>query len=192
MTDQPRFLADTKRDSLRARIEAAERRNADRSLADSAREAAKAAADYTRANPLTVIGGALAVGLVIGLLTRPGRRVARRVVSSASGAVSGAASSATSGVKGVAARGGSRIGLMLGEAAVAYIMTLVDDALETARARQDRAGEIGDAAGEQVRKLGAGAADAVESAAATSRNLVRKSRSAAERVVRDLKRKTKG
>jgi hypothetical protein len=192
MTDQPRFLADTKRDSLRARIEAAERRNDNRSLADSAREAAKAAADYTRANPLTVIGGALAVGLAIGLLTRPGRRVARRVVGSASGAVSGAAASTVSGVKGVAARGGSRIGMMLGEAAMAYIITLVDDALETARTGQNRAGEIGDAAGAQARRLRTGAADAVDSAAATSRKLAQSTRGTAERIVRDLKRKTKG
>lgn len=191
MTDQSRILADGKRDSLRARIEAAERRNADRSLADNARAAATAAVDYTRAHPLTVIGGALAVGLVIGLLTRPGRRVARRVVSSASDAVSGAASSATSGVKSITARGGSQIGTMLGEAAVAYIMTLVDDALETARAGQSRAEEIGDAASAQARKLTAGAADAVESAAANSRSLARKTRAKAERVVNDLRRKTK-
>lgn len=192
MTDQPRILADSKRDSLRARIEAAERRNADRSLADSAREAAKAVADYTRAHPLTVIGGALAVGLAIGLLTRPGRRVARQVVSSASGAVSGAAASATSGVKGVAARGGSRIGLMLGEAAIAYIMTLLDDTLETARTGQEKAGEFSGAAGAQARKLRASAGDAVDTAAATSRDLARKTRSTATRVVSDLRRKTKG
>lgn len=192
MTVQPRILADSKRDSLRAKIEAAERRNADRTLADSAREAAKAAADYTRAHPLTVIGGALAVGLAIGLLTRPGRRVARQVVSSASGAVSGAAASATSGVKGVAARGSSRIGLMLGEAAIAYIMTLVDDALETARTGQERAEEFGGAAGAQARKLRASAGDAVDTAAASSRDLARKTRSTAKRVVSDLRRKTKG
>ena len=40
-------------------------------------EAAGAAVDYTRAHPLTVIGGALALGLAIGLLTRPGRAVER-------------------------------------------------------------------------------------------------------------------
>lgn len=192
MTEQFPLSADTKRDSLRARIDAAERRNADRSLADSAREAAKAAADYTRAHPLTVIGGALAAGLAIGLLTRPGRRVARQVVSSASGAVSGAASSATSGVKSITARGGSRIGTLLGEAAVTYIMTLVDDALETARAGQDRAGELGNAASARARKLGAGVSDTVDSAAATSRDLARRTRNRAERVVSDLKRKTKG
>jgi DUF883 C-terminal glycine zipper region len=174
MTDQPRSLVPAARDSLRARIEAAERRNAKRTIADQAREAASAAADYTRANPLTVIGGALAVGLVIGLLTPPGRRVARQVASSATGAVSGAASSATSGVKRLAASGGSRIGTLLGEAAVAYIMTMIDDTVEAASTGRERAGEIGDAASDKAR------------------GLARKSRDTAGRMVAQIKRKTKG
>jgi ElaB/YqjD/DUF883 family membrane-anchored ribosome-binding protein len=192
MTDQSRALTDSSRDSLRARIEAAERRNAERTLADSAREAAKAAAEHTRANPLTVIGGALAVGLMIGLLTRPGRRVARRVVTSATGALSGAASSASSGVKSITTRGGSRIGTMFGEALVAYVMTLVNEVVDTARTGQERAAELGDAAGAQTRKLKAGATDAAGSAAASSRDIARKTRDRAERVVQVLRRKTEG
>ncbi|HSJ79045.1 MAG TPA: hypothetical protein VK913_09975 [Erythrobacter sp.] len=172
MTDQALTSVDSKRDSLRARIEAAERRNADRSLADKALEVADAAVDYTKAHPLTVIGGAVATGLVIGLLTRPGRQVARRVVGGASGAVSGAASTASSGVKGIASRGRSRISTMLGQAAVSYLITLIDDAVEAARAGQDRAGELSDAAGSQVR------------------DLAQKSRAKADRVVADIKRKT--
>lgn len=192
MTNQSRILTDGKRDSLRARIETAERRNAERTLADNARAATSAAIDYTRAHPMTVIGGALAAGLAIGLLTRPGRQVARRFASSATGAVSGAASSATSGAKRVAARGGSRIGLLLGEAAVAYAMNLIDEALDTARAGQDRAGEFSDAAGVKARKLTAGAAQAAGAAAENSRSLARKTRSSAARVVNEIRRKTKG
>lgn len=192
MTDQSPFPASPSRDSLRARIEAAERRNAERSLADNAREAAQAAADYTRANPLMVIGGALAVGLAIGLLTRPGRQVAQRVASSATGAVSGAASSAASGVKGVAARGGSRLGEMLSQAAVAYVISLIDEAMDSARAGQGRAADLGDAASVQARKLKAGAAQVAGNAADSSRALARKTRDTAGRVVGDLKRKTKG
>lgn len=167
-------MNDQSRDSLRARIEAAERRNAERSLADKARNVAEAAVDYTRANPLTVIGGALAVGLAIGLLTRPGRQVARRVASSAGGAVSGAASSASSSAKSLAARGGTRIGTLVGEAAIAYLMTMIDEALDGARAGQERAGELTESATTQVR------------------DLARKSRDTAERVVADIRRKTKG
>ncbi len=181
MTDQPRILSDNKRDSLRARIEAAERRNAERSLADNARAAATAAADYTRAHPLAVIGGALAVGLAIGLLTRPGRRM-----------VSSAATSATSGIKTIAARGGSQIGTLLGEAAIGYIMALVDDAMQTARTGQERIGELGDAASAQARNLKSGAAQAAGAAAGKSRNLARSARSKASRAVTDLRPKPKG
>lgn len=192
MTEHSPSPTDDKRDSLRARIEAAERRNADRTLADNARQAAQAAADYTRANPLIVIGGAVAVGLAIGLLTRPGRQVARRAASSATSAVSGAASSAASGVKGMTASGGSRLGRMLGDAAVAYVLTLIDEALDSARTGQDRAADLGDAAEAQARKLKAGATQMAGKTAENSRALARKTRATAGRVVDDLKRKAKG
>jgi hypothetical protein len=192
MTDLSPRPANDQRDALRARIEAAERRNAERSLADQARAAADSAIDYTRANPLTVIGGALAVGLLIGLLTRPGRRVAGRALHGAGGAISGAASSASSGVKSVAARGGSRLGTMLGEAAVAYVMTLIDDAVEAARTGKERAENLGEAAGAQARRISAEAGDAASSAADNTRTLARKTRDAALGVVRDIRDKTRG
>ncbi|MFO6447239.1 hypothetical protein ACLBKU_08855 [Erythrobacter sp. NE805] len=171
------------RDALRARIEAAERRNAERTLADQAREAAGAAADYTRAHPLTVIGGAVALGLAIGLLTRPGRRVARQ----AGEAISGAASSASAGVKQATTRGRSRIGAMIGDAAFSYLMAAVEELLETARAGQDKAAELGDATGTQAKRLSAGASEAADS----TRALARKTADVAVGVVRDLRRKTK-
>ena len=189
MTDSP---TDSQRDALRARIEAAERRNAEKTLADQARAAADAAIDYTRANPLTVIGGAVAFGLVIGLLTRPGRRVAGRAIHSAGDAISGAASSASSGVKSITARGGSRLGQLIGEAAVAYAMTVIDDVLEAAREGKERAEDLGEAAGTRAKKLSAGASDAAGSAADNTRTLARKTRDAALGVVRDIRRQTKG
>jgi ElaB/YqjD/DUF883 family membrane-anchored ribosome-binding protein len=175
------------RDALRARIEAAERRNAERTLADQAREAAASAADYTRAHPLTVIGGAVALGLAIGLLTRPGRRVARQ----AGEAISGAASTASSGVKRVTARGSSRIGTMIGDAVVTYLMAAIEEILETARAGQDKAAEIGDAAGTRAKQLTAEASDAAGSAVDSTRALARKTADVAVGVVRDLRRKAK-
>ena len=71
------------RDELRAKIEASERRIAERTLADQAQEVAEAAVDYTRKNPLTVVAGAIALGVVIGAMTKPGRRA---VQSAATGA----------------------------------------------------------------------------------------------------------
>ncbi|WDA40586.1 hypothetical protein [Erythrobacter sp. BLCC-B19] len=180
------------RDALRARIEAAERRNAERSLADQARAAADAAIDYTRANPLTVVGGAIAAGLVIGLLTRPGRRVAGKALHSAGDAISGTASRTSSSVKGLAARGGSKLGTLLSEAAVAYALTLIDEVVEGARTAQERAGDLGSSAGAQAKKLSADAADAAGSAADSTRALARKASAAAVDAVRDLARKSKG
>lgn len=197
MTDPIPFSGAGNRDALRARIEAAERRNADRTLADQAREAADAAVDYTRANPLTVIGGALAVGLLIGLLTRPGRRMASRAIHTTTDAISGTAASARSGVSNLTSRGatghsGSGLGRMVGEAALGYAMTIIDEVLETARAGQERAGELGDAAGTQAKKLSANASEAASTAAGSTRAFARKTREAAAGVVRDLGRKTKG
>jgi len=179
-----------RRDALRARIEAAERRNAERSLAEQARAAATSAIDYTRAHPLTVIGGAVAAGLVIGLLTRPGRRVAGRAWHGAGEAISSAASDASSGVRNVASRGGSRLGAVIGEAAVGYAMTMLDEFLELARTGQERAAELGDSAGAQAKKLSSEASEAAGSAADSTRTFARRTREAALGVVRDIRRQT--
>lgn len=192
MTNQPPPPANDQRDALRARIEASERRNAERTLADQARAAADSAIDYTRAHPLTVIGGAVAAGLVIGLLTRPGRRVAGRAIHGASEAISGAASTASSGVKSVTSRRGSRFGTMLGEAVIPYVMAFMDEVAETARAGQERAEELGDAAGAKARKLSAEAGEVAGSTADNTRALARKTRDAALGVVRDIRRQTGG
>jgi hypothetical protein len=183
---------DTGRDALRARIDAAERRNAERGIAQQAWAAAGAAVDYTRSHPLTVIGGAIGFGLLIGLFTRPGRRVAGRALHSAGDAISGAASSATSGVKSVASRGGSRLGQMIGEAAFAYALTVIDEMLDSARENKERAVELGDAASARAKKLSAGAADAAGAAAGSTRALARKAQAAAIGVVRDIRRQTRG
>lgn len=178
------------RDALRARIEAAERRNAERTLADQARDAAGAAVDYTRAHPLTVIGGALALGLALGLLTRPGRAAARRAVSSTTGAVSSVAANATSGAKRAATRGGVQIGTVMGKAVMGVVLTAIDDALEAARTGQERAGQLGEAASAEVRKARASAADAAGTASDHSKAFTRHVRTAASRVVKELARKT--
>jgi hypothetical protein len=64
---------------------------------------------------------------------------------------------------------------------MAYVMTLIDDAVEAARAGQDRAEDLGDAAGAQARKFGASAMQAADTAAEGSRSLARKTRKAAGR-----------
>ena len=161
------------RDSLRARIEAAERRNAERSLADQARAAADAAIGYTRAHPLTVIGGALALGLLVGLATRPGRQVTRRALGAVGAAASGVTGTAAAGVKRVTAQGGSKIAALLGEAAMAYAMTLLDDVLRGASEGQ-----------EKIEELSEGAARRVTKARETTSEAARKTTDRAARAVR--------
>ncbi|MCL9982818.1 MAG: hypothetical protein NBV60_06640 [Erythrobacter sp.] len=180
MTNPAPLTPDTARDSLRARIEAAERPNAERSLADQARAAADAAVDYTRAHPLTVIGGALAVGLLLGLATRPGRRVASKAVSAVGAAASGAANSAASGVKGVTTAGGAKVATLLGEAAMAYAMKLLDELLQGASDGQDKLGELCD-----------GAAKTIKSARETTSKAARSTQTRAARAVRDVVGKVK-
>ncbi|WP_086618452.1 hypothetical protein [Erythrobacter tepidarius] len=167
-------LSSPPRDSLRARIEAAERRNAERGLADQAREAAAAATDYARAHPLAVVGGALVLGLLVGLVTRPGRQVAARAAGAVSAAASDAASSATSGVKALAARSGSRLGTLLGEAVIAYGIQVIENVLEQSRAGQERLSDLSETAGEQARNVTAGLADTARKAARAARRVANK------------------
>lgn len=191
MTEPTPFPAPEKRDALRARIEASEARNAARNLADQAREAAETAVDYTRAHPLTVIGGALAVGLALGLLSRPGRRAAGRAMHTAGDAISGAASSASASVKSVTSRRGSRLNRLIGDTAVTYILTMIDDVLDAAEEGKERAGDLGHAASRRAKKLGAEANDVAGSAADSTRALARKAQDTAAGLVRDIRRHIK-
>lgn len=191
MTETTALTSVDKRDALRARIEASERRNAERTLADQAREAAEAATEYTRAHPLTVIGGAVAIGLLVGLATRPGRRVATRAAGAVGAAASGAANSAASGVRGVASRGSSQLGTLVGDAALAWGMKLVDEVLDSARSGQDKVEDLGDDAEATVRRVRRDAVHAVGAATDTARHTARKTRRKAARAVRDTVGKIK-
>ena len=178
--------ADMKRDALRVKIEASERRIAERSFADAAREAAEAATDYAKANPLQVVGGAIAVGILIGLLTPPGRRVATTAASNAASAVGGAASSAAKGVGDAAKKRGSKFGALVADALVAYGIRLIDQALDGARAGQDKLEDIGDSAAAKARELRRDAGYVAGSAVDKGRTVTRRTRRRAERAVRDL------
>lgn len=67
-----------KRAELREKIGDAEQRNADRSAADMAKEAADTVTDFAKRHPLATVAGAIGLGLAIGAMTRPGRRLTRR------------------------------------------------------------------------------------------------------------------
>ena len=67
-----------KREQLRARIEAGEKRNVERSFADQAKEAADSAVDFAKKHPIATVAGAVAIGLAIGAMTSRGRQLGRR------------------------------------------------------------------------------------------------------------------
>ncbi|MBX7481349.1 hypothetical protein [Qipengyuania qiaonensis] len=67
-----------KREQLRARIEAGEKRNAERTFADQAKDVVDGALEFTKRHPLAVAGGVVVAGLAIGAMTRRGRNIGRR------------------------------------------------------------------------------------------------------------------
>ena len=176
---------DTERDLLRAKIEASERRIAERTLADQAKEAADSALEYTKANPLKVVGGAVAVGLVIGLMTSPGRRIATRAATGTAAAVSGAAATTSRAAKNATAEG-SRLGNLISDAIIAFGIKLMDDAMDAGRAGKDALEDAGDSAAARARKLRRDASHFAGSTADKGRAAAQRTRRRASRAVRDL------
>lgn len=113
-----------KREALREKIEAGENRNAERSLADQAKDVADGAVAYVKANPLKTVAAVAIGALVIGAMTRPGRRAGRKA-----GAMAGVAT----------------------EAALAYGMGLLEAASGAASKGQERLAELGDTVGDKAR-----------------------------------------
>lgn len=67
-----------KRDQLRERIKAGERRNEERSVLDQAKDVADSAVDFAKRHPIATIAGAVTIGLAIGAMTSRGRALGRR------------------------------------------------------------------------------------------------------------------
>lgn len=188
---------DVKRDALRQKIEANERRIAERTLGDQAKETVEAAIDYTRANPLTVIGGAVVVGLAIGMMTQPGQRVAGKAASSAASAATGAASkvsdaasnaagAAADKVKSVAKDRTSAVWTLIADALVGYAIKMIDDVLGAPNSGKDAIEDLGDSAAAKARSLRREASHLAGNAADKGRNATRRTKRRAERAVRDL------
>ena len=117
-----------KREALRGKIAAAEERQAQRSFADQAKDAADSALGYVRANPLKAVAAVTIGALVIGALTRPGRRA---------GAKAGRKDGALAGVA--------------TDAALAYGLSLLDSAGSAASKGQERLADLGGSVGDKAR-----------------------------------------
>jgi len=149
-----------KREQLRARIEAGEQRNEQRSLADQAKEVADTALDFTRRHPLAVVGGVLILGLAAGAMTRKGRRLGRR--------------------------GGAFAGLAA-DAAIAYGARMIDGLVDGAQYAGDRIGDFGDSAATTARGLRRDAAYKLDTASDALRASVRKAGRKGSRAYRALR-----
>lgn len=180
----------TQRDALRAKIEANERRIAERTMADEAREAAGAAGRFVKENPFTVVGGAIALGIAIGLMTRSGRRVAANAAGSAANAARGAAAGAVGGTAktvGKAAKHRSAaFGTLLADSIVAYGAKLLEEALDTARAGQEAVEDASGTAAAKARKIKRDAEHAAGDAIDSARSVGQRTRSRATRAVRSV------
>ncbi len=102
---------ENKQSALRTRIEKAKERLAGHQVADQARDAAGTLLDYAKRNPLVVLGGAAALGLALGRLSRGGR----------------AASTAT-----------SLIARITTDAAIAFALTIYDKAAQRAKEEPEK------------------------------------------------------
>ncbi|XUU60291.1 hypothetical protein ACRAQ6_12075 [Erythrobacter sp. HA6-11] len=122
------MTSEEKREELKERIAEGEARHAARSIADGAKEAAGNAADFVKKNPLVAVGGAIAAGLAIGMMTKPGRRVARQ-----------------------AAGRSSMFATLARDAVLAYGVKLIDGATDVARTSQDKLEDLSDAARDTAR-----------------------------------------
>lgn len=154
-----------KREELREKIEAGERRNAERGLSDYARDARDSATSFVKEHPFATVAGGLAIGVIIAaMVPGPGRRLRKQATAR-----------------------GTALAAMLTELGMAYGSSLLDSLGDAARTGQDKLEEFGESLGDTARGLrrdaGHLAADAGESARALRRDAGEK----AGRSIRDLR-----
>ncbi|GMM94284.1 hypothetical protein [Qipengyuania sp. MTN3-11] len=153
-----------KREQLREKIEAAEARNEERTLADQARDALESATQFVKERPLTAVAGVAVVALAIGALSRPGRRLGRR---------------------------GGVIAAAAADAAMVYAMGLADRAgtagSAALRGGSDAFEDVSDTLGKSARKLRRDAAYRADVAGDALRSTKRKAGRKTSRGLRDLR-----
>jgi len=118
-----------KRAALKGKIKAAEKRNADRSLTDYAREARDGATSFVKEHPITTVVGGVALGvLVASLVPGRGRQIRKQATK----------------------RGAAMAGV-LADLALTYGTQMLDGAGKAARTGQDRLGDLGSTLGDSAR-----------------------------------------
>lgn len=128
------MTANDKRKELKQKIQAGEQRHAARSLADSARAAGEDTVEFVKRHPLATLAGAIAVGLAIGAMTKPGRRLGKR---------------------------GGAVAALITDAAIAYGMKVIQQAGSAAREGQERFGDLSGTLSERLAETGSKAGDTI-------------------------------
>jgi len=159
------MTTDQKRKKLRGKIEAGERRNAERSLGDYAREARDGAASFVKQHPFATVAGGLALGAIVAsLVPGPGKRLRKKATAK-----------------------GSALAAMLTELGMAYGASMLDGLSDAARAGQDKLEDLGDSVGDSARSLRREAGHLAGSTSDSARSLAREAGKKTGRSIRDLR-----
>lgn len=157
---------DEKREELRDKIEAAEARQAERSLADQAREARDNAVGFVREHPLGTVSAALAFGiLVAAIVPGPGRRLRKRVGTKVSNRA-------------------APLAAMVAEMGLAYASSVGDFAANAVRTGQNALEDVGDSIGQTTRNVGRGLSHHADRVTDNATSVGRKVQAATERAAR--------
>lgn len=152
---------DSKRRELKNKVDAAQKRNAERSIGDYARDAGESATSFVKQHPITTVVGGLALGVLIAsVVPGPGRRL-RKKASARSAALAG----------------------VVADLALTYGAQLLDSAEKAADTGGRKLSALGGAIGDSARSAGRGASSAADNAGDTARDLGK----AAVRTLRDLR-----
>jgi ElaB/YqjD/DUF883 family membrane-anchored ribosome-binding protein len=151
---------DDKRDALREKIEAGEKRHEERSIQAAAKEAADNATAFVKQHPLATMSAAIGIGLLIGAMTKPGRRLTKR-----SGALA----------------------VLAMDALVDYGTAAMEKAGEAAREGQDRLEDLGDSLNDKARVAKREATHLIGSASDRTRTASRTASRKAGRAARSLR-----
>ncbi len=154
------MTTDAKRDALREKIEAGEKRHEERSLQEAAMEAANNAGEFVKKHPLATVGAAIGVGLLIGAMTKPGRRLTKR---------------------------GSALAALALDTLIDYSLVAMDKASDVAREGQDRLEDFGDHLGDTAKSAKREATHLIGTASDRTRSVSRTASRKASRAARDLK-----
>ena len=156
---------DQKREELREKIEAAEQRNRERSVADYAVDAKDRATEFVKEHPFATVAGGLALGVLIAaIVPGPGRRMRKKATAK-----------------------GSALAAMLTELGIAYGTSLLDNIGDAARTGQDKLEDLGDSMGDTARNLRREASHLAGGATESARALRREAGKKAGRSIRDLR-----